>query len=282
MLSDFFIKALLAGTGLALIAGPLGCFVVWRRLAYFGDALAHAALIGVALGLILEIETVLSVFVVAAAISIVLVTIEKRVKLSSDSILGILSHTALALGLLILAIFVPTRVDLLSLLFGDILSVSFFDVGVIGLVAAACLTVLILVWRPLFAATVNAELATAEGLPVARLEILLMLMLALVVALAMKIVGVLLITALLIVPAAAARQIAYGPEVMAAIAAVIGVLSVVGGLFGSLWVDAPPGPAIVVVSAIFFSICAVLAFGLNLQRNRILLHDHVDAEKGSK
>lgn len=252
MLDDFFIRALIAGIGVALLTGPLGCVVVWRRLAYFGDTLSHAALLGVALGFLLEVDVTLAVFAVAMLISLALIGLQKVGTLSSDVVLGLLSHSALALGLVVLAFMTWVRIDLLGLLFGDILAVSKSDLAVIYGGGALVLAGLALIWRPLFAATVSEEIARAEGMKPQRTNIIFMLLMAITIAVAMKVVGVLLITAMLIIPAATARRFAMGPESMVVIAAIIGCLSVLGGLFGSLNWDTPSGPSIVVGALALF------------------------------
>lgn len=252
MFDDFFIRAMLAGVGVAVVAGPLGCFIVWRRLAYFGDTLSHAALLGVALAFLLEINFTVAVFLVSAVVSLALLFLQRKATVSSDSLLGLLAHSALALGLVVLAFLTWVRVDLMGFLFGDILAVSVMDILVIYLGGAAVLSVLVWIWTPLFAATVNWELAEAEGMKPDRANIVLMLLMATVIAIAMKIVGVLLITAMLIIPAATARRFAAGPEQMAVVAAIAGAAAVVGGLFGSLEWDTPSGPTIVVAALFLF------------------------------
>jgi len=252
MLDDFFTRALVAGIGVAVVAAPLGCFVVWRRLAYFGDTLSHGALLGVALALLFDSNITITVFVVSLAIAIALLGLQRRATLSGDSLLGLLAHSALALGLVVLAFMTWVRVDLMGLLFGDILAASVTDIAVIYGGGVLILAVLARIWRPLFAATVNRELAEAEGIAVDRTDLVFMVLMAGVIAVAMKIVGVLLITALLIIPAAAARRFSTGPEQMALIAAAIGAGSVVLGLFGSLKWDTPSGPSIVVAALLFF------------------------------
>lgn len=252
MLDDFFTRAILAGIGVALVAGPLGCFIVWRRLAYFGDTLSHAALLGVALAFLFEINITLAVFGISAVISIALLLLQRGATLSADALLGLLAHSALALGLVVLAFMTWVRIDLMGFLFGDILAVSKSDLAVIWFGGAVVLAVLAVVWRPLFAATVNRELAEAEGMHPDRANVIFMLLMAGVIAISMKIVGVLLITALLIIPAATARRFATGPEQMAILAAVIGAAGVIAGLFGSLEWDTPSGPSIVVAALVFF------------------------------
>ena len=254
MLNDFFVRALVAGIGVAMVAGPLGCFIVWRRMAYFGDTLSHAALLGVALSLLLEVNTMLAVFVVSVGLSVLLLLLRRREGLSSDALLGLLSHSALAIGLVCLAFMTWVRMDLMGLLFGDILAVSRFDILIIYGGGAAVLGGLFYVWRALFAGTVSPDLAAAEGMSPERANLIFMLLLAAVIAIAMKIVGVLLITALLIIPAATARQFSSGPEQMAAIASVLGAVSVVTGLFASLNLDTPSGPSIVVAATLLFAV----------------------------
>jgi zinc transport system permease protein len=252
MLDDFFVRALVAGIGVALVAGPLGCFVVWRRLAYFGDTLSHAALLGVGMALLLQVNVTLAVFAVSAGVSLALLALQRRASLSSDALLGLLSHSALALGLVALAFMTWVRFDLMGLLFGDILAVSVHDIALVYGGGAAVLAILAWIWRPLFAATVNRELAEAEGLDPDRANVVFTLLMAGVIAISMKIVGVLLITAMLIIPAATARRFASGPEQMAVLAALLGVVSVVGGLFASLEWDTPSGPSIVVAALALF------------------------------
>jgi zinc transport system permease protein len=252
MLDDFFTRALIAGIGVALVAGPLGCFVVWRRLAYFGDTLSHSALLGVALALLLQVNITLAVFGVSAAVAFALLLLRKRAPVSSDSLLGLLAHASLALGLVAMAFLSGVRVDLMGFLFGDILAVGRADIATIWIGGAGVLAVLALIWRRLFAATVSPELAEAEGLAPGRVEPVFMLLMAVVIAISMKVVGVLLITALLIIPAAAARRAVAGPETMALAAAGVGAVSVVTGLFASLEWDTPAGPSIVVAAAVIF------------------------------
>ena len=252
MLDDFFVRAIFAGVGLALTTGPLGCFIIWRRMAYFGDTIAHSALLGVALSLLFELNLTLAVFAVAALVSVLLLFLQKRQALSADALLGILSHATLAIGLVMVAFMSWVRIDLIAFLFGDILAVSSIDIALIWGGGLFVLVAMAWLWRPLLAATVNAELAEAEGLQPERARLFFMLLMAVVIAIAMKIVGIMLITSLLIIPAAAARRFSATPEIMAVLASVIGAAAVVGGLFGSLTYDTPSGPSIVVAALILF------------------------------
>lgn len=252
MLDDFLFRAFLGGIGVAIITGPLGCFVVWRRLAYFGDTLSHSALLGVALAILLEVNVMLAVFVISVLMGLALLMLRQVAPLSSDALLGLLAHSTLAIGLIALSFMTWVRVDLLGFLFGDVLAINQFDLLVIGLGGTVVLLVLKLIWRPLFAATVSPEIARAEGLHPERAEVIFMILMASVIAISMKIVGVLLITALLIIPAAAARCFSRSPEQMAVFAVLIGILSVIIGLKSSLTWDTPAGPSIVAALLLLF------------------------------
>ncbi len=252
MLDDFFTRALVAGIGVALVAGPLGCFIVWRRMAYFGDTIAHSALLGVAIAFLLDINLILGVFVTATLVALALVLLQRQQRLSADAILGILAHSTLAIGLVIVAFLSQLRVDLIGFLFGDILAVSRGDIAAVWIGGGLVLAALALIWRPLLAGTVSQDIAEAEGLRPDRAKLIFMVMLAAIIAIAMKIVGILLITSLLIIPAAAARRIAVTPETMAVAASLLGACAVVIGLYGSLQFDTPSGPSIVVAALMIF------------------------------
>ena len=164
MLDDFFIRAIVGGIGVAVVAGPLGCFIIWRRLAYFGDTLSHSALLGVALALLLELNITFTVFCISVVVAMLLMLLQRRASLSSDAMLGLLAHSALAVGLVVLAFMTWVRVDLMGFLFGDILAINKADITTIWVGGLAVLIALALIWKPLFAATVNYEIAVAEGL----------------------------------------------------------------------------------------------------------------------
>ncbi|MDH3232153.1 MAG: metal ABC transporter permease [Alphaproteobacteria bacterium] len=258
MPESFVLRALVGGIGIALVTGPLGCFVVWRRMAYFGSSIAHGALLGVALGLLFGIGLTPAVLAVSVVLAVLLVVLQRQRLLATDTLLGILAHAALAFGLIALALMEGVRVDLMAYLFGDVLSIGWIDIAWIYGGGVLALAALAYVWTPLLAATLNEELARAEGLPVGRARIVLMLLIALVVAIAMKIVGVLLIVSLLIIPAAAARGFARTPEAMAVLAAGVGVLAVLGGIAASMAWDWPAGPAIVAAATVLFLVSLVM------------------------
>lgn len=252
MFDDFLVRGLIAGIGVAAVAGPLGCFVVWQRMSYFGAAIAHSALLGVALGFLFDVEPLFGILLVAALLAMGIIGLQRHTYLASDTVLGIFAHVSLALGVIVIGFMENLRVDLMGYLFGDILAVARLDLVWIYLGGAIALGVLGFIWRSLLAMTVHEELAAAEGVAVERTRLMFTLLLALVIAIAMKIVGILLIISLLIIPAAAARTMARTPEGMAVISALIGVLSVAGGLGSSLQWDTASGPSIVLVAFLLF------------------------------
>ncbi|WP_411956680.1 metal ABC transporter permease [Paracoccus homiensis] len=252
MLDDFLIRAVLAGLGLAAVAGPLGSFVVWRRMAYFGDSTAHAAILGVALSLAFSFSIYAGTLAIALTMA-VLVTVLSMWGQAMDTVLGVLAHSALALGLVAISFVPQARVDLNSYLFGDILAVGRGDLVWIWSAAFVVLGLLAWRWQRLVTASVNEELAMAAGIDPRVERLVLSLALALVVALSIRIVGSLLISAMLIIPAAAARPWARTPERMAAIASLVAALAVFCGMASSLYLDSPAGPSIVVAAALFYA-----------------------------
>jgi zinc transport system permease protein len=253
-MDDFIWRALIAGLVVAAVAGPLGVFVVWRRMAYFGDSLSHSALLGIALGILTGVNTTISLLFVCLAIAVLVVWMESRQRLSHDTLLGIFAHSSLSLGLVALSLIQGLRIDLMAYLFGDILAVTQSELYWIIAGGAAVLIALLIIWRPLLALTVNEDLARVEGVRVDLMRLLFMLLMALVVAVAMKLVGVLLITSLLIIPAAVARRFSHSPEQMALLAVLAGSLAVAGGMAVSLQWDTPTGPSIVVVASLLFMV----------------------------
>lgn len=261
MLDDFIVRAALAGLGVALAAAPLGCFVVWRRMAYFGDATSHAAILGVALALATDLPVFAGVLAVALAMALIISALSHR-QVSSDALLGVLAHAALALGLVAVSLIEGVRVDLESYLFGEILAVSLRDLIVIWSGAGLVMALLVWRWQALLTSTLSPDLASASGISARREQLILTLALAVTVAVAIKVVGALLIAAMLVIPAATARPLARTPEAMAAYALAAGSIAALAGLAGAFVFDTPAGPTIVTTAAAMFalstSISAVL------------------------
>ncbi|MEC6906286.1 MULTISPECIES: zinc ABC transporter permease subunit ZnuB [Photobacterium] len=249
---EFLLPALIAGIGIALLAGPLGSFVVWRKMAYFGDTLSHASLLGIALGFLFNIDLNLALVICCLVLAVILVTLQKQRYVATDTLLGILAHSALSLGLVAVSFLDNVRIDLMAYLFGDLLAVTTADLMWIYGGGAIVLALLIYLWRPLLSMTISEEMAQVEGVNVDLMRLLLMLMVGMVIAVAMKFVGALIITSLLIIPAATARRFANSPEAMAVIASIIGSISVVIGLAMSWHYDTPAGPSVVVSAAALF------------------------------
>ena len=249
---EFLLPALIAGIGIALLAGPLGSFVVWRKMAYFGDTLSHASLLGIALGFLFNINLNLALVICCLVLAVLLVTLQKQRYVATDTLLGILAHSALSLGLVAVSFLDNVRIDLMAYLFGDLLAVTTNDLMWIYGGGAIVLALLIYLWRPLLSMTISEEMAQVEGVNVDLMRLLLMLMVGMVIAVAMKFVGALIITSLLIIPAATARRFARSPESMAVIASLIGSISVVLGLAMSWHYDTPAGPSVVVSAVALF------------------------------
>ena len=264
MLDDFFIRALIAGLGVAIVTGPLGCFTIWRRLSFFGDTLAHSALLGVTLALSFEMNISFAVFLISAVVAIFLINLQRVTNLPGDALLGLLAHSTLALGLVTISFLSFIRFDIMGLLFGDILSVNNLDILIIWLGGAIILITLKIIWKPLFASTVNYDLAQAEGMNPDRVNIIFTLLMAAIIAISIKMVGLLLITGMLIMPAAMARNLSDNPIMMVFIASVGGMLSVLIGLFASLEFNSPSGPSIIVAALSLFLLSLI-----NLKRIKI-------------
>ena len=257
MFDDFFIRALIAGVGIAIVVGPLGCFVIWRRLSYFGDTLSHSALLGVTLAYSFSLNISLSVFIISAVVALLLINLQKRTKLAGDSLLGLLAHSTLAIGLVLIGFLSYIRFDLMGLLFGDILAVTIEDIALVWVGGFVILGILYFIWKSLFSATVNYDLSAAEGMRPEVSNFIFTLLLAGVIALSIKMIGALLITGLLLIPAATARNISNSPNQMVFLATLVGIISVIAGLFTSLELNTSSGPTIIVVALILFIISLV-------------------------
>lgn len=258
VIEDFLIRAVIGGSIVAAIAGPLGCFVVWRKMAYFGATMSHSALLGVAIGIALGGNPTAGTIVVCVLIALVVVFMENVRLLASDTIMGILAHSALAYGVVTIALMPGVRVDLMGYLFGDVLAIGWGDIQVIMIIGAVLGIGMASLWRPLLSITADEELARVEGVRATAVRISLMVMLALLVATGMKVVGILLIVSLLVIPPAAARMISGTPEGMALWSALLATTSVMLGLTLSLTLDIPAGPSIVIVASLFFALLYLL------------------------
>ena len=273
MFDDFIVRAFAAGIGLAFITGPLGCFIVWRRLSYFGDTIAHSALLGVVIAYALDFNLIIAVFVVSCLLALSLLFLQRRTNLPDDALLGLLAHSVLAIGLVLLGILSFIRIDLMGLLFGDILSVNVTDLLFVWIGGGIVLIVLVLIWRPLFAGTVNLELAKAEGLNPDLANAIFTLLIASVIAISIKIVGILLITGLLIIPASASRNLSSTPIQMAIISSIIGVASVVLGIQTSMIWNTPTGPTILTITLGVFILTLLPLKKLLISKKKIELSD---------
>ena len=258
---SFIVYALAAGLALALVVGPLGSVVVWRRMAYFGDTLAHAALLGVALAVAADQLPMAGVGIIGVLIAAVLFWLEKQRDLSTDTLLGILSHSALALGLIVLSAIQSQgfNINLMSYLFGDLLAVDQSDLVLMYGTVVVILLVFSQILSPLISMSVNEELARVDGVAVEKIRFVFMILLAMVIAVALKVVGILLITALLIIPAATARLFSKSPKQMVLMSVIMAIAAVVLGLYSSVNWDFPTGPAIVVSASLLFFVSRIFS-----------------------
>ena len=251
---DIFWRSVIAGCGIAIVAGPLGCFIVWRRMAFLGDTMAHCSLLGIALGFFWEIDLKLGILFVTIAVGLILFLMQTQKKLPNDALLGTLSHASLAIGVILISLIPWIRIDFMSLLFGDILAISIQDIYYIFGFGFIILILFLLLWKPMLSITFDNELAKAEGINTNFIQIIFTLIIATVIALSIKIVGILLVTSLLIIPVSSARQFSKSPEQMACWSAIIGMISVWIGLEASFKFDTPSGPSIVLTTVICFFI----------------------------
>lgn len=258
----FIIRGILAGIAVALISGLVGCFVVWRRMSYYGESIAHSSLLGVGLGILMGIGINLGVIFTCLLFGILFLWLQQSKVLSSDTLLGVLAHLALSVGVIVISMN-RVKIDIHSFLFGDILTVTQNDLWGMYLAVLVVVIIICLNWSSLLLVTIDEDLAKAEGVNPLFINLLLTSILTIVVAVSIQIIGLLLITSMLIIPAAASRRLVNSPETMAVVATVIGILSVIMGIFLSVEIDAPSGPSIVVVSAILFFLSPVLAMLLN-------------------
>lgn len=262
---ELLLPPLIAGIVLSIITGPLGTFVVWRKMSYFGDTLSHAALLGISLGFLLNINPFYAVIFITILIAVGLIILELQHKLAVDTLLGILAHSSLSLGVVVISLLSNIRVDLMGYLFGDLLSITPKDIYLI-----VCGTIIVSIflyfyWNRFLFITVNEELAFSNGINIIETKFILTLLLALTIGLAMKFVGALIITSLLIIPAATARCYAKSPEQMAVYAIIVGIISIIGGLLISAFYDTPTGPSVVITNALIFVISLIITkiFPLN-------------------
>lgn len=249
---QILLPALLTGLLLSLITAPLGAFVVWRKMAYFGDTLSHSAIFGVALGIFFNVNPYLAILILTLILAIVMVWLEHKTTFSIDTLLGIIAHSCLSLGVVTVALLHNVRVDLMAYLFGDLLAMDYQDVYLVGGGVAIVLATLIYFWKPMLSMTVSPELAQVEGVKVQKMKLLLMLLTAFTIALSMKFVGALIITSLLIIPAACARRFSRTPEHMVFVGVIFSMLAVCLGLLLSAFYDTPAGPSVVIGAAVLF------------------------------
>ena len=258
----FILRGILAGVAVALISGLVGCFVVWRRMSYYGESIAHSSLLGVGFAIVMGVSINLGIVFTCLLFGILFLWLQHSKVLSSDTLLGVLAHLALALGIIVISLN-KIKIDIHAFLFGDILTVSSSDLWGMYLGVLIAVFLICYNWSSLLLVTIDEDLAKAEGVNTLNINLLFTCILTIVVAISIQIIGLLLITAMLIIPAAASRRLANSPETMALVATLIGIVSVILGIMLSVEIDAPSGPSIVLVSAILFFLSPLLSIFTN-------------------
>ena len=249
----FILRGILAGLAVAMISGLVGCFVVWRRMSYYGESIAHSSLLGVGLGILMGVGINLGIVFTCLLFGILFLWLQQSKLLSSDTLLGVLAHLALSIGIIVISMN-RIKIDVHAFLFGDILAVTQNDLWGMYLAVLFVVIIICLNWSSLLLVTIDEDLAKAEGVNPLFINLLLTSILTIVVAVSIQIIGLLLITAMLIIPAATSRRLVNSPEMMAIVATLLGIISVILGIYLSVEIDAPSGPSIVVVSAVLFFI----------------------------
>jgi zinc transport system permease protein len=249
-LDDFLLRAVLAGLIMVVIAAPMGCLMVWQRLAFLSDTLGHAAVLGVGLGLMLQLEPIFGVLAVALVIVFSLSRVSSFNSALSETTLAIISHTGLAGGIILVGLLPGPAVNLEAILFGDLLATTSADLLNLLLTTVLLLVLLLRHWRAFVAVSVSREIAQAEGIEVRRIQFLMYIMIALLVAVMMKVMGVLLIAAMLVIPTTSARLFSRSPEQMVYISGLYGLFALGGGITSSFHFDWQTGPAIVVSATV--------------------------------
>lgn len=252
---DFMQRALVAAVLVGLAAPAVGVFLVQRRLALMGDGIGHVALTGVALGFLLGTAPVLTAVVVATIGAVVIELVRQRGSTSGDVALALMFYGGIAGGVLLIGLSPGgTNANLLSYLFGSLTSVSGSDLLVTAALSVGLLVTLAVVGREMFAACHDEDHARVAGLPVRTLNLLLAVMAAVTVTVAMRVVGLLLVSALMVVPVATAQQLVRGFRATVLVALGLGVVSSLSGVAGSFYADTAPGALIVVVALALFAL----------------------------
>ncbi|CAA6818072.1 MAG: Zinc ABC transporter, inner membrane permease protein ZnuB [uncultured Thiotrichaceae bacterium] len=257
-MDDFLLRALTAGMIVAILCGSLGVFILWRRMAYFGDTVSHASILGVSLGILMGVSVSFGVIATSIAVALAMLLLRRDQRFSNDTVLGVLAHSALSLGLVLMVFVEGQQIDLNAWLFGDILAVTKIDLMILASVGSILLIVLRLIWKPLLSMSVSEDLARVEGVNIAGIGLTYTLLVAITIAVGIKVIGALLISSMLIIPAAAARNLAKSPEAMVLYSMLIGVIAVVSGLSSSYFWDTPAGPSIVVAATCVFIVLQML------------------------
>ncbi|MBI4849592.1 MAG: metal ABC transporter permease [Nitrospirae bacterium] len=249
----FIQRAFVASLIVGVLCPFVGNFVVLRRMSFFSDAISHSAFAGIAVGALLGIDLSVSSVVVAILISMLIAVLSEKTSLSHDTVIGIAFSGSIASGMLVMGMLKGYRADIFTYLFGDILAITNTDLLLLFVIGVLCISALLFFSKPFLQITFNRDLAQVEGINVRLFEYLLFFIIAIVVTVSLKIIGIILVTSLLVVPAAAAKNLALSMRRLFALSCIFGLVSGITGLMLSVYLNTPSGPTIVLVSVgIFF------------------------------
>ena len=257
-MDNFILLAIISGIGIAFITGLLGCFVVWKKMAYFGESLGHSAVLGIGIGLLLGIGDNIAVLLVIITFSLIVTYLQNKEAFSNDLILAVLAHGLLSIGIILISINPDPNFNLHSFLFGDILTVSLNEIFLIFLSAIFIYLIILTNWKALLITIISKDLAKSQNINNFKIELLFTFTMALAVAISIKIIGALLITSMLIIPSSCAKQLVNNPKNMVIISIIISILSILIGILCSYYFDIPSGPAIILTSFSAFFIINLL------------------------
>ncbi|CAL4326378.1 zinc ABC transporter permease subunit ZnuB [Buchnera aphidicola] len=251
---ELILPGWLAGIILSLTTGPLGSFIVWRRMSSFGDTLSHSSLLALSISVALDVNSIYIVFFFISLLAIILAWLEKLLPCALETILSIISHSSLSLGIVFISLIASNsqQIDITNYLFGDLLAVTKSDLIIIIISSIIILSILFYRWNSVLLATINEELAQIDGINIFYARLTIMLMTALTISISIKFVGALLITSLLIIPPATAQHFSRSPEKMVVIAIIVSIISVTGGMFLSVFYNTPASPSIVLFASFLY------------------------------
>lgn len=261
----FMQRAFIAGISLGALLACMGMFVVARRISFFGDGIAHASLAGVAIGIVAGLNPFLTALLTGVIVAIGIYILERKTRIASDALIGLIFTTSLALGVVLLSLRSGYQPELISFLFGNILTLTRIDVLLITLFSVSIISILAMTFKQFALVVFDRTTAWLRGLPVKTFEFLFYVILAIAVVLGVKLLGIILVSALLIIPPTAAKLVARSLTSLIVISVVLAEVAVISGLTLSYYLDLPSGATIILVSALLFFVILIAQKVLSLK-----------------